>query len=286
MAKLVVGCGYLGRRVAALWRQQDPEVFVLTRSSERAREFEQEGYLPLVGDITQADSLPPLPDVDSALFAVGFDRTAGYAIDEVYVNGLRNTLRAAGEVGRWVYISSTGVYSQNTGEWVDETAETQPTRAGGRASLAAEQLLTSSSLAERVFILRLAGIYGPGRVPNRQALQAGEPIRSPSQGYLNLIHVEDAAQIVVATAAQLTPPQLLLVADGSPVLRQTYYETIAQLIDAPTPNFVTPDPDAPATARAAADKRICNTRLVTNLGYQFQYPSYREGLTAILADAD
>ena len=283
MAKLVVGCGYLGRRVAALWRQHDPDVFVVTRSTDRARELSQDGYQPLVGDITQPESLPQLPAADTALFAVGFDRTAGYAIDEVYVTGLRNTLEAVGDIGRWVHISSTGVYSQNTGEWVDETSVTQPARPGGRASLQAEQLLAASSLAERVMILRLAGIYGPGRVPNRQALQAGEPIQSPSRGYLNLIHVDDAAQIVVAAATQLTPPQLMLVADGSPVLRQTYYEMVATLLGAPAPTFATPDPDAPATARAAADKRVCNDRLMASLEYQFRYPSYREGLRSILA---
>jgi len=282
MAKLVVGCGYLGKRVAALWRAHDPDVFVVTRSAERAEEMEQSGFQPLIGDITDPTSLPRLPDVDAALFAVGFDRTSNYSINELYVNGLRNTLAAAGEVGRWVHISSTGVYSQNTGEWVDEASEAVPVRPGGRASLEAEQLLAASVVADRAVILRLAGIYGPDRVPNRQALLAGEPIKTPANGYLNLIHVDDAAQIVVAAVTQIEPPQLLLVSDGSPVLRRTYYETVAAILDAPAPTFAEPDPDAPATSRALADKRVCNDRLVASLEYQFCYPSYREGLHSIL----
>jgi nucleoside-diphosphate-sugar epimerase len=258
MAKLVVGCGYLGKRVAALWRAHDRDVFVVTRSSERAKEMEQSGFQPLIGDITDPTSLPRLPDVDAVLFAVGFDRTSNYSIDELYVNGLRNTLAAVGEVGRWVHISSTGVYSQNTGEWVDEASEAVPVRPGGRASLEAEQLLAASVVADRAVILRLAGIYGPDRVPNRQALLAGEPIKTPANGYLNLIHVDDAAQIVVAAVTQIVPPQLLLVSDGSPVLRRTYYETVAAILEAPAPTFAEPDPDAPATARALADKRAWN----------------------------
>ena len=281
MTKLIVGCGYLGRRVADLWLPDD-EVVAVTRSAERAREFAAHNLRPIVGDITNLDALPRLPDADVVLFAVGFDRTAGNAIDEVYVDGLRNTLARLGQVGRLVYISTTGVYSQSSGEWIDEATETCPQRPGGRASLAAEQLLAGSALADRVIVLRLAGIYGPDRVPNRRALIAGEAISSPSTGYLNLIHVDDAAQIVVAAAEQLRPPETLLVADGNPVLRREYYREVAELIGAAEPRFATPDPDSPATARAAADKRISNAKLVERLQYSFRFPSYREGLAHIL----
>ena len=286
MAKLVVGCGYLGERVAKRWVEQGDDVHVLTRSEERAKEFASHGLRPVIGDIMSPDSLK-LPAVDAMLFAVGFDRSAGYAIEDVYVEGLRNTLNAMESVGRLVYISTTGVYSQTSGEWIDEQSEAIPKRPGGRASLEAEQLLAASDFAAQTLILRLAGIYGPGRVPNQHQLSAGEPLSVPSQGYLNLIHVDDAAQIVEQAVARLSPPQLLLVSDGHPVLRHQYYETVAELIGAPSPVFVEPDPSASATARAAADKRIRNDKLVEVLGYEFLYPSYREGLADILrGDAD
>ena len=102
------------------------------------------------------------------------------------------------DTGRFIYISTTGVYGTAGGEWVDEETPPDPQRDGGRASLAAEQVLAAHPLGARSIILRLAGIYGPGRVPFLDKLRAGEPIPAPSAGYLNLIHVDDAAAVVVA----------------------------------------------------------------------------------------
>ena len=84
------------------------------------------------------------------------------------------------DVGRFIYISTTGVYGNAGGEWVDEDTPPDPQRDGGRASLAAEQVLAASPLADRGVVLRLAGIYGPGRIPFLDKLRAGEPIPAVS----------------------------------------------------------------------------------------------------------
>ena len=100
---------------------------------------------------------------------------------------------------------------------------------------------------------------------------------------MNLIHVEDAARIVVAAAAELSPPRLYVVSDGQPVVRRDYYRELARLLAGPAPTFVTPAANSPSAARAGSDKRIRPTRLFADLPLPLTYPSYREGLTAIVA---
>jgi nucleoside-diphosphate-sugar epimerase len=288
MTRLIFGCGYLGSRVAKLWRQRGDQVTAVTRSADKAAAWAGDGWQSLVADIHRPDSLAGiarLPPIDTVLFAVGFDRAGSQSIRQVYVDGLANVLAALpAAVGRVIYISSTGVYGQVAGEVVDETSPCQPSREGGEACLAAEQILRESNFADRAIVLRLAGIYGPGRIPRAAELRAGTPIAAPSQGFLNLIHVDDAARIVLLAAEQATPPKLYCVSDGQPVVRADYYTELARLLHAPPPKFAEPQPDSPAAQRAGSDKRISNARLVTELQPEFLYPSYREGLRAIVAD--
>jgi len=284
MAKLIFGCGYLGLRVARLWRAAGNQVFAVTRSAERARQLAAEELVPLVADVTAEAQIQVPQEVRTILWAVGYSRSRlpGGTIHDVYVGGLANALRALSpEVSRFIYISSTGVYGQVTGSEVDETSPCQPTREGGKACLAAEELLHASSLANKTVILRLAGIYGPDRIPRSKDLLAGAPIDAPKDGWLNLIHVEDAARIVLLAEHIADPPKLYVVSDGQPVIRGDYYRELARLLGAPPPRFVEPPADSPAAARAASDKRVNPRRLFADLSPALLYPSYREGLAAI-----
>jgi nucleoside-diphosphate-sugar epimerase len=289
MSKLIFGCGYLGQRVARRWQAAGDSVTVLTRSAERAHQFRQQGFAAIVGDVTRPETLGDVPRSDTLLFAVGYDRsqsTTQQSIEEVYAGGIRNVLAALpDETNRFIYISTTGVYGPASGDWVDETTQPDPHRDGGRASLAAEQALTESRFAARSVILRLAGIYGRGRVPYIDKLRTGEPIPAPATGYLNLIHVEDAAQVVVAAAQAelLTAPRVYCVSDGQPVERGEYYSEVARQIGAPPPKFTQPDPTSPRAARAESNRRICNDRMLADLGVTLTYPEYRAGLAAILS---
>lgn len=285
MAKLVFGCGYLGLRVARLWRLAGERIFAVTRSADKAEQLAADGLTPLVADISQPNTLLPiaqLAGIDTVLFAVGLDRKAGQTIREVYVHGLAQVLRVLPAVSRFIYISSTGVYGQVAGDMVDENSPCQPTREGGQACLAAEELLRQSNLAARTITLRLAGIYGPGRIPRAKELQAGAAIAAPAQGFLNLIHVEDAARIVLLAAEHATPPKLYCVSDGQAVQRADYYAELARLVGAPPPKFIDPPGDSPAAQRAGSDKRISNALLMRDLAPQLLFPSYREGLRAIV----
>ncbi|TWT86857.1 NAD dependent epimerase/dehydratase family protein [Pseudobythopirellula maris] len=277
--RLIFGCGYLGERVARRWLAAGDLVTVVTRSAQRAAGFASDGLSPFVADVTQPDTLAGLPAADTVLYAVGFDRAAGPSVVETYAGGLSNVIAALkAEPERLIYASTTGVYGDAAGGWIDETTPTGPGREGARASLAAECVLTASPLAGRSVRLRLAGLYGPGRVPYLRALSDGEPIAAPAEGYLNLIHADDAAAVVVAAADGPQTPSLLCVSDGSPVVRREYYSEAARLVGGPPPQFTAPDPDSPRAARAAVNRRVRNTRLVAALGFSPVYPSYREGL--------
>ena len=254
----------------------------VTRGERRAGQLAELGIRPIVADITDPSSLASIPAVDTILFAVGFDRSSDHSIEEVYVSGLANLLAALPETPRrFVYISSTGVYGDADGEVIDEQSPTHPTRPGGKAHLAAEKLLLESQLGDRATILRCAGLYGPGRIPRLKDVQLGQPIPANPDACINLIHVDDAAQIVCEVAEAQPPSQVYCVSDGSPPTRREFYEHLAMLHGAPPPTFATPDDESTSRRSRTSNKRISNRRLMDELRITLQYPTYREGLAAI-----
>jgi nucleoside-diphosphate-sugar epimerase len=284
MKKLIFGCGYLGKRVAQAWLAQGNQVLAVTRSAARAEEFADWGVRPIVGDITADVDLRDADGVETVLFAVGLDRGSGQEIREVYVGGLQKVLdKLPAGVSRFIYISSTGVYGQADGEWVDEDSPCEPEREGGRACLAAETLLQTHEIGRRAVILRLAGIYGPGRLPKWKDIVAGNPIDSPADGYLNLIHVNDAVSAILAAEGLTSLPDRIIVSDGNPVLRGDFYRELAKLSGAPAPRFAEPADAGRSNRRGSTDKRIDNSRMRQRLAITLEYPTFCEGLAKIVA---
>lgn len=290
MKALILGCGYLGRRVAARWLGEGHEVSALTRSPTKAAELHAGGITAVVGDVTDAASLGELPAVDVALYAVGYDRSSGRDRRTVVLDGLRNALDAlAGTTERLVFISTTSVYGQSHGEWVDEDSEAEPQTESGRLALEAEQLLRShfSIIHSCPIILRLSGLYGPGRLLRRvEQLRAGEAIAGDGEAWLNLIHVEDAAAAVLLAAEGVpgnarTTSSLHLVTDDRPVRRRDYYGRLAELTGSPPPVF---DPMIESRS-AGLGKRCRNDRAKDELGLTLAFPSFEEGLADALTPA-
>lgn len=283
MHALIIGCGYLGRRVAQRWIAAGHSVTALTRSPDRVHELQRSGVAPVVGDVLAPRSLAALPECDVLLYAVGYDRAAGHDKRRLYVEGLRNVLAAVGtRAGRMIYISSSSVYGQDAGEWIDETSPTEPTTDGGRICLEAERVLAASAFAvtDCAETLRLSGIYGPDRLLAKvDALRAGTPLAGSPEAWLNLIHVEDAADAVAAAAAHPAPESLYLVSDDRPVTRGEYYGELARLVGAPPPVF-----DATQSPRhgVGLNKRCRNERLKQSLGMTWRYPTWRQGLAESL----
>lgn len=262
---LILGCGYLGRAVAAEWVAGGKAVAALTRS--RTADLGALGVQPVLGDVTDPASLR-LPAADTVLYAVGLDRSAGKSMREVYVGGLANVLDVLPAPRRFVYVSSTGVYGQTDGGWVDESSPTEPVEEGGQVALECERLLRAR-LPEAV-VLRFAGIYGPGRVIRRAAVERGEPLAADPDGWLNLIHVSDGARAVHAAADRAASGQTYNVADDRPATRREFYAELAALLGAPEPRFTGP--------ASGANRRVSNRRMRSDLGVGLDFPDFRAGL--------
>ena len=285
---LIVGCGYLGRRVALAVQQSSenqtriPRIWATTRSHQRTAELENLGVEPVVADWTDRETLQGLPKAGRILVAVSYDRSSRLARYESQVGGLQNLLSFVSPTAKLTYISTTGVYHQTDGSWVDESSPARPSREGGRAHLDAETLLKACRSESPTTVLRLSGIYGPDRVPRSADVIAGRPIRSPESGYLNLIHVRDAARAVLSTWKGECR-RMYVVSDDAPVVRGEFYREIARQCGVAEPRFEPPRPDAPVLMRSSSNKRIRNERMKEDLVAELEYPTYREGLADVLA---
>ncbi len=284
MAKLIFGCGYLGSRVAQIWLSGGHEVHALTRSGNRAPYLRRRGINPIIGNVAEPGTLTELPEADSVLYSVGFDPRGGYSRRQVQVQGVQSVFDALpSSVQRVIYISTTGVYGQRGGVKVNEDSPTEPTTEGGRAALEAEQLVRAHRLGPRTIIMRLAGLYGPGRIPRRNGLMLGDPVAADPHSFLNLIHVDDAARIVLAAESHAKLPRTYLVSDGNPVRRGDFYRELARLAGAEPPKFIPPAEGAALNDRGATDKRVSNVRVLRELGVPLVHPTFREGLAASVA---
>lgn len=286
MKRLIFGCGYLGLRVAKRWIESGDSVFAITRNPERAPELERLGLRPIVADITNSNSLSELPIVDTVLFAVGMDRSKYSDIRLVYVEGLKHAIDAlskslSDETGQFIYVSSTGVYGDFGGDWVDENSATQPEREGGQACLEAENVIRASRFQSRSTILRFAGIYGEGRVPTGKLIQARQWEKLSSAGYLNLIHVDDGAAIVETVASANPAGETFLVSDGNPALRRDYYEFIANHFEVDPIPWEQIDNNSNGS-RPGSNKRVGNKKLLEHFSITLQFPNYRAGLAQAL----
>ena len=237
--RLIVGCGYLGKRVAQNWKHRGHEVHVLTRSEKTADRFRQRGWIPHIGDVTRRATLGNLPKVTEVLYAVGYDRNSSSSPMDVYCQGVQNVLHQLPQIPeRFIHISSTGVYGQADGSTVNESTMAEPRRPGGTAMLAAEEVICTSDRVKHAVSLRLGGIYGPQRIPYLAQIKAGQPLSVPADGLLNLVHVEDAANVIERMCLQKPQHPLYLVTDGIPVSRKQYLNEIASLLQAPPVTFI------------------------------------------------
>ena len=163
--------------------------------------------------------------------------------------------------------------------WVDESSPCQPSRDRAGPCLPPKVRWPRIATVRSGIVLRLAGIYGPGRLPRRAELASGEPLPIAAGEYVNLIHVEDAAAAVLAAEAYAQPPRTYLVSDGHPVERRDYFTELARQFGLPPPSFRDPMPGE-AGGRRGGDKRVSNARMLAELHVKLVYPTYREGLAA------
>ena len=268
LSRIIAGCGYLGLRVGQSWNAQHRPTFGITRSELRADDLRRAGLDPLIADLSSETALK-LPEVDVALWAVGFDRSSGVTREAIWLDGLRRFLNGfpAGP-RRLIYVSSTSVYGQHTGEAVDECCPTCPNTEGGQYCLMAENLLQNvcTELFPRtdVIVLRMAGIYGPDRLLRRISdLTNQTPLPGEPDHCLNLIHVDDAVRMINYVADAAVVPSIINVVNCGSVTRRTYYTQLAKLAGVNAPVFASHENATDATGVTNPRVRGGNKRVMS-----------------------
>ena len=284
---LIAGCGDVGAALGRILCGAGHAVWGLKR---RPVELPP-GVRPLPADLTDPATLADLPAaLDAVVYsaaAAGFSEAAYQA---AYVDGVRNVLAAlernGQRPGRLLFASSTSVYAQHRGEWVDEDSPAEADGFSGRCIRAGEALLRQSGWD--AVVVRFGGIYGPGRTRLIDSVRAQTAVRPAGPPlYTNRIHRDDCARVLAHLLVRPEPLALYLAVDDDPApLDQVLDWLAAQLGAPPPPTTAQPSlkPGADAgqpTLRLRASKRCRNARLRAS-GFQFLYPSYRDGYAALL----
>jgi nucleoside-diphosphate-sugar epimerase len=284
MRVLIAGCGYVGTALGARLKAQHHEVTGLRRSLAGVDELVAAGIDGRMADITRRADLAGLPaDWDWVIHcgAPSSLDAAGYR--GVYVEGIRELIAwLRGHPPRaFVFTSSTSVYEQNDGSIVTEDSPTEPTSENAQLLLEAENLLRSA--ADAGFpgrILRVAGIYGPGR--NRIEAMAKGKGMLPRDGdrWMNMVHRDDLVEAILRAFEQGRDGAVYNVADGSPVLQRDFAQWLLREMGR-TQEAVVHDVSRSA-GRTPTHKRVSAEKIRRELGWEPRFPSFREGYAASL----
>ena len=279
---LIFGCGYSAqafvRRLGGGW-----QVTGTTRDPAKKAQLKTQGIDALLWP--GQDLLPALEDATHLLLSI-----APGADGDPVVAALGDAVRQAAPHLRWVgYLSTTGVYGDHDGDWVDETTALEPTTRRGKSRLVAERqwqaIAAASDLPLHIF--RLAGIYGPGRGPFEKVRNGTARRIIKENQYVSRIHVDDIAEVLAASLAHPDPGAIYNVADDDPSPPEDVLSEAARLLDLPDPpelRFEEAEMTPMARSFYAESKRVRNDRIKRDLGVTLRYPDYHTGLRALLED--
>jgi len=262
---LVAGCGDLGVRLAGRmhgWRI----------AGLRRRPAELPGHIePLAGDLSRDDGLSGVArDWDALVYTAtpGQRTEAGYR--RIYVEALARLLERV-RAGRVIFVSSTAVYGQRHGEWVDEQSLTAPGAFNGRVLLEAEAIARAAG----AIVVRFSGIYGPGRdFLLRKVRAGGVRCRREPPIWTNRIHAEDCAGVLAHLLSLQHPAALYVASDAGPAPRFEVLDWLAQRLGAPRPE------DDPQD-QSGQGKRV-SARALFDSGLRLDYPDYQSGYEEII----
>ena len=284
---VVFGCGYVGTAVATQAVARGLRVTALTRNATTATLLREQDIETVVADLATHDwheHVPAAPEFALDCVSSGGAGLEGYR--RSYVDGMASIAEWAerrGRIGTLVYTSSTSVYPQDGGAIVDENAPTAGASERGAILLEAERRLRAAPEAcARWFILRLAGIYGPGRHHLLEQVRAGE-VAGIGTHRLNLAHRHDVAAAAWAcfAADAAVESQVFNVVDDAPTPKAEVVAWLAARLGLPPPRFT----GEPAGGRRAVtpDRVIANGKLKATLGWRPGYPTFRAGYESLLS---
>lgn len=274
MSRIVIaGCGDVGSALGVRLAQAGHDVWGVRRRVERL----PAGLRGVAADLSEPSSLSALPpDPEVIVYAAAADERSEAAYRRAYVDGVRNVMRATATsetVRLFAFTSSTAVYGQQDGGWIDEASDTEPAGFNGRLVLEGERLVLGSGLP--AVVVRLAGIYGPGRTRLVDDVRAGRAVcRGAGPVYTNRIHRDDCAGALQHVLGLPHPDPVWLVADDEPAARCDVLCWLASRLGVDPPAHVDGPPEPPG-------KRCRNTKLRRS-GWTPHYPTFREGYEAVL----
>ncbi|SFR35784.1 Nucleoside-diphosphate-sugar epimerase [Litoreibacter janthinus] len=282
---LSVGHGYSAQALTRLLLPQGWTIAGTTRSDEKAEKFQTQGVQPIIWP--GEDLSDQISEATHLLVSAGPDESG-----DPLLNAARPLLATHAKDLEWVgYLSTTGVYGDHQGGWVDEASPLTPSTKRGRYRVEAEtewqKLAKESGLPLHIF--RLAGIYGPDRGPFAK-VRNGTARRIVKQGQVfSRIHVDDIAQVLAASIRQPNAGAVYNVCDNKAAPPQDVIGYAAQLLGLPMPeevNFETAEMSPMARSFYAESKRVRNDRIKSELGVKLHYPDYKSGLQALLGAED
>lgn len=271
---LSIGHGFSARALAPLLLKRGWSIIGTTRSDEKARALEAEGVTPLNWPGTPL----PVERATHLLTSVAPGKDGDPVLAEA-----SDALQAADHIEWAGYLSTTGVYGDHDGGWVDESAPLTPATKRGQARVTAEAAWADLGLPLQIF--RLAGIYGPGRGPFAK-VRNGTARRVIKEGQVfSRTHVDDIAQVLLASIDRPNPGAIYNVCDDNPAPPQDVIAYAAELLGLPIPPAVPfEEADMSPMARSfySDSKKVRNDRIKDELGVKLLYPTYQAGLKALL----
>ena len=279
---LIIGCGYLGNSLARRLKSEGHRVFALRRNAGAAADFQLNGIIPLQGDITlPADLAKIKPEFDAVVNLVSSSKGGEEDYRKVYLEGTQNILRWLNHARprTFLYTSSTSVYAQSDGSWVEESSAADPESETSKVLVETERELLKAhqEFGFPAVILRASGIYGPGRGHLfKQFLRGEATMRGDGSPWINMIHVEDLARAIMHLIEHGRAGEIYNASDEEPVTQFEFFQWLAERLGKGMP------PGAPPEAgrkRGLTNKRVSNRKLRMT-GFTFQYPTFREGYGA------
>ncbi len=281
-AILIVGCGPVGRAVGGLLLERGFEVTGVVRTRETGEKVAEAGIEPLVHDLDETDR--PLPEAFAARRLCYFAPPPRDGVADPRLRGMLERLPAV-ENRRLVYLGTTGVYGDCHGEWVDETRPLDPLADRAKRRVDAEEALMAWREAGggEAVRLRVAGIYGPGRLPEARLRKGAPMVREDQAPYTNRIHIDDLARICVAAMERGGDGEVYNVSDGHPGTMTDYFNRVADRLGLPRP------PQVPLEAGSEVlgagmlsylqeSRRLDNRKMLRELEIDLLYPTLAEGL--------